>query len=98
MRTFDIQVTRDGRWWMIHVPEIDGVTQAEDFEEVEEMAHSYIAVATDVPRGEFDVRIVGDVDALLEVIEDLRDRLSVYEREGNTIPADKLSAELNLDD
>ena len=35
-------------------------------------------------------------DALLEEIEDLRDRLSVHERTGVTITADKLSAELGL--
>jgi antitoxin StbD len=35
-------------------------------------------------------------DALLEEIEDLRDRLSVHEREGLTIELDKLKAELNL--
>lgn len=36
-------------------------------------------------------------DALPEEIEDLRDRLSVHERTGVTISADKLSAELGLD-
>jgi hypothetical protein len=25
-RCFDIQITRDGPWWMIHIPEIDGLT------------------------------------------------------------------------
>jgi antitoxin StbD len=36
-------------------------------------------------------------DAIIEDIEDLRDRLSVYEREGLTIGLDKLKAELGLD-
>lgn len=35
-------------------------------------------------------------EALLEEIEDLKDRLSVHERTGVTIPADKLAAELGL--
>ncbi|KLI05806.1 type II toxin-antitoxin system Phd/YefM family antitoxin [Mycolicibacterium senegalense] len=35
-------------------------------------------------------------DALLEELEDLRDRLSVHERSGITISADKLMAELGL--
>lgn len=38
-----------------------------------------------------------DRDALLEEIEDLRDRLSVHERTGDTIPADKLMTDLGLD-
>ena len=28
MQTYEIEVYRDGRWWMIHVPEIDQLTQA----------------------------------------------------------------------
>jgi hypothetical protein len=36
---FDIEVTRDGRWWMIYVPVIDGLTQARHPGEVELMAH-----------------------------------------------------------
>ena len=35
-------------------------------------------------------------DALLEEIEDLRDRLSVHEREGMVLDFDKLKAELGL--
>lgn len=34
-------------------------------------------------------------DALLEEIEDLKDRLSVHERTGVTVPAEKLWAELD---
>jgi len=36
-------------------------------------------------------------DSLLEEIEDLRDRLSVHEREHVTMPFDKLMAELGID-
>jgi antitoxin StbD len=35
-------------------------------------------------------------DGLMEELEDLRDRLSVYERSGVTVSADKLMAELGL--
>jgi predicted RNase H-like HicB family nuclease len=97
MPEYDIIVERDGRWWMIAVPEIDGLTQAEDFDDVEEMARSYIAVATDTTPDEVGVRIVGNREALLEIIEDLRDRLSVHEREENTIPFDAVKAQLDLE-
>lgn len=46
---YDIEVTRDGRWWMVSIPAIDGLTQARRLDEVEEMARSYIALDTDVP-------------------------------------------------
>lgn len=28
MSSFDIDVTRDGGWWMVHIPELGGRTQA----------------------------------------------------------------------
>jgi hypothetical protein len=28
MPSYDIEVTRDGRWWAIHIPAINGLTQA----------------------------------------------------------------------
>jgi hypothetical protein len=82
---------------MIAIPEIDGLTQAEDFDEIEVMARDYIAVATDTPIDEIGVRIVGDTEALLELIEDLRDRLSTYERDHNTRPWPDITAELGIE-
>lgn len=58
MRQYDIEVTRDGRWWMVHVPEIDQLTQAHHRGEVEEMARDLIAVSTDTPIAEVGVRVV----------------------------------------
>jgi hypothetical protein len=49
MKTHEVRVTRDGRWWMIEIPELDGLTQARRLDEVESMAREYIAVTLDVP-------------------------------------------------
>jgi hypothetical protein len=46
--TYDVNVTRDGRWWMIAIPAIDALTQARRVTDVEEMARSLIAVTLDV--------------------------------------------------
>jgi hypothetical protein len=46
MHTYEIEVYRDGRWWMIDVPEIDQLTQARHAGEIELMAHELIAVST----------------------------------------------------
>jgi hypothetical protein len=54
--TYDIEVTRDGRWWMIHIPALDGLTQAEFPGEIEEMARDYIAVTTETPIENVEVR------------------------------------------
>jgi hypothetical protein len=68
MREYKIEVERDGRWWMIHVPEIDQLTQARRIGEIEDMARSLIAISTDQPIGEITVHIasicVNGVDVL----------------------------------
>ena len=57
MREYNVEVTRDGRWWMIHVPEIDQLTQARRVGEIEDMARSLIAVSTDTALSEVRVHI-----------------------------------------
>jgi hypothetical protein len=46
MSSFDIDVTRDGGWWMVHIPALGGLTQARFPGEVELTAREYIAVTT----------------------------------------------------
>jgi hypothetical protein len=38
MSSFDIDVTRDGGWWMVHIPKLGGRAQARYPSEVELMA------------------------------------------------------------
>jgi len=49
MFSFDIDVTRDGGWWIVHIPQLGGLTQARFPREVELMAREYIAVSTGTP-------------------------------------------------
>ncbi|HET9875933.1 MAG TPA: hypothetical protein VFQ37_09210, partial [Mycobacterium sp.] len=65
MHEYKVEVTRDGRWWMIHVPEIDQLTQARRISEIVPMAESLIAVSTDRPITEIKVEVTGiDVPGL----------------------------------
>ena len=48
MSRFDIDVTRDGGWWMVHIPKLGERTQARYPREVELMAREYIAISTGV--------------------------------------------------
>lgn len=41
------RVTRDGRFWLIYVPEIDRHTQARHLREIDTMARDLVAVMTD---------------------------------------------------
>jgi hypothetical protein len=49
MSKFDIDVTRDGGWWMVHIPKLGGRTPARYPSEVEPLAREYIAVSTGTP-------------------------------------------------
>jgi hypothetical protein len=49
MHEFKIEVTREGRWWMVHIPDIDGLTQARRLSEAETMAREYISLAKGIP-------------------------------------------------
>ena len=65
MNTYQVNVTRDGRWWMISVPEIDGLTQARRLADVEQMARELIAVTLDARLSEVAVDVTfGDIDGI----------------------------------
>ncbi|HWD82904.1 MAG TPA: hypothetical protein VG497_28580 [Kribbella sp.] len=59
MKTYEVTVRREGRWWMVAVPELDGLTQARRLDEVEQVAREYIAVSTDVPLSKVAVEVTG---------------------------------------
>lgn len=65
MNDYNVIVTREGKWWMVHIPEIDGLTQARRLEEAPKMAREYIAVTLDLPQGQVSVSVsVIDVDGV----------------------------------
>ncbi|WP_427890842.1 hypothetical protein ACQHIV_01330 [Kribbella sp. GL6] len=59
MKTYEVSVRREGRWWMVAVPALDGLTQARRLDEVERMAREYVAVSTDVPLSKVAVEVTG---------------------------------------
>lgn len=90
MNTFDVTVTRDGKWWMVEIPELDGFTQARRLDEVEQMAREYIAVTLDVPLSKVDVDVKHvevegrDLAAVRSMVAALRDQLRVFEEAAST--------------
>jgi len=91
MNEYSVRVTRDGKWWMVAIPELDGLTQARRLAEAEDMARDYIAVTLDVPADSFsiDVEIDGigavrDVSAKVRRIREERAKAAELEHQAST--------------
>src|SRR5664279_652650 len=69
MKIYDITVTREGKWWMIDVPAVDGLTQARRLSEIKDMAVSLIAVTLDVPASQVGVNIVAMIVDGIDLVE-----------------------------
>ncbi|AXN51248.1 hypothetical protein DSM43518_04790 [Mycobacterium marinum] len=67
MGHYKVEVTRDGRWWMINVPEIDQLTQARRIDEIDEMARSLIAISTGEPIEEISISVSIDVPGMGDI-------------------------------
>lgn len=76
MHTYKATVTRDGKWWMVEVPELDGyvtpsgsvnvgaVTQARRLAEVASQAKDFICTVTDAAPSEVGVDVTVTVDGI----------------------------------
>lgn len=73
MTEYDASVRREGKWWMVRVPAIDGLTQARRLSEAELMARELIAVTLDVPIDE--VSVVVTLEPIGE-LSDIPDRIA----------------------
>lgn len=65
-------VTREGKWWMIEIPSLDGLTQARRLSEVDDMARDYCAVALDQPHSQVEVECTAIVVDGLDVLAERR--------------------------
>ncbi|MDJ0363117.1 HicB family toxin-antitoxin system [Rhodococcus sp. H29-C3] len=54
-KIYSVSVTRDGKWWMISVPELDALTQARRIDDVPTMARELIALETGVALDEVEI-------------------------------------------
>jgi hypothetical protein len=90
MHQYKVEITREGRWWMVRIPQIDGLTQARRLAEAPTMAREYIALDRGIPLREINVEVTSvrieepDLRELLESanqIKDIRAQASELERE-----------------
>lgn len=54
-KTYTVSVTRDGKWWMIAVPELDALTQARRIDDVPTAAKELIALETGVALADVEI-------------------------------------------
>jgi hypothetical protein len=55
VNTYHTVVSRDGKFWLVYIPEIDQHTQARSLAEVEPMARDLIALVRGVPPDSLDI-------------------------------------------
>lgn len=86
MNRYDVTVTREGAWWMVAIPSIDGLTQTRRLAEALGEARSYITVDQDLAPSEVEVNLTAlvvhgtDVLAQQRRIEELREQQAAAER------------------
>ena len=90
MKTYEVTINREGKWWMVSIPELDGITQARSVKEARDMAKDYIAITLDVPADSFDIHVkaerIGKIEHVTQFLEDIkieRAQAERLEREAN---------------
>lgn len=69
-KTYTYNVTRDGRFWLIHVPELGRYTQARNLRELDLMVVDLISLVTDQTTASFDCQL-GSIDLPDSVVRHL---------------------------
>lgn len=75
--TYTAEVYREDGWWMIRIPDLDLLTQAENWAEVDYMGRGVIASDLDISMSDVALDVTVLVDAETRRLLDLADRLAV---------------------
>ena len=57
VRTLEATAYKEGKWWMVSIPEIDGLTQCKTIEKIPEQAADLAAVILDLPADQVAVTV-----------------------------------------
>ena len=95
--TYTADLTKEGRFWHIHVRELDAVTQARFVGEIEHMARDLVVCLLDVNPNSFDLEIPGmpepgPTEHLLEQLAAAGRRLEAADAERDAAIADVTAA------
>lgn len=92
MSTYTANITREGKWWMVAVPQIDGLTQARRLSEAADMARELVAVELEVPISSVEIELnlqsvgaVKDINKTIRRVEADRQKANELEREASAL-------------
>lgn len=75
--SYTAEVERDGRFWLVWVPEVERVTQARNLREVEPIARDLVAMMLEIAPDSFDleihIKLPADVAEHLSAAQRLRE-------------------------
>lgn len=69
MTRYHVTVKREGKWWMVAIPELDELTQARRLSEAGRMAREVIALSTGAPLDTVEVDLTVEVDDIPDAAE-----------------------------
>lgn len=87
-KAYQATATREGRWWIIRVPEIDAVTQARNAREITEMAAGVVQAMLDLdeaPEVKVTIQLPEDAADAWEEASDLHRRAAADEQRAATL-------------
>jgi PHD/YefM family antitoxin component YafN of YafNO toxin-antitoxin module len=71
--TYAVTVAREGRWWVITIPDVGAVTQARRLVDVPTMARELIAVSLAIPNDDIELVIAMEAGAARDRLEEAID-------------------------
>lgn len=57
VRTLEANAYKQGKWWMVSIPEIDGLTQCKNIEQIPAQAADLAAISLDVPADQVAIKV-----------------------------------------
>ena len=96
---YDVTTERDGEFWLIRIPELDGVTQARTRDEIPDMARDYISITLSMPLDAFEIlldlwRLEPLPNGVDEIVEHLAGKARRYGNRLHWMEKEKLKADL----
>lgn len=89
MAQYSVKATRDGRFWFLHIIELDQYTQARSLSEIDDMARDLVHIVTDEAKSDIDLSVTVELPEPVQAARKEADRLRKLAEESNSRAAAK---------